>query len=303
MENSPLLRISRCAYVPTHPDQYVLAREIHRAKISDIITHTTNPNTYVTGVSAAVLRNVPVYSVPKTVSLHLNGTTRGTRKHGQIYSTNGQYDVRYHRYILPHSAFEIYEGVPTLTIPALLIVLLKETNVTSAIANAESLLRVVLKPDARQRDLYNAKFAVLLKETKDLLTQCNFRAKPRVYRRLELISPWSESIGESVCKVAFLKAGLPLPIQQFEVRLPNQTVRVDFYFPEADLFLEFDGNIKYQSGNAEILIKEKQREDYLRQIAKHFMRLNWQQANSTSAVHNLRFLFPRDTLKVPPRRL
>ena len=67
---------------------------------------------------------------------------------------------------------------------------------------------------------------------------------------LRLINGASESPRESALKVKLWKAGLPAPLQQVELHYEGYFAgRVDFFYP-CGLVIEYDGQSKYQPGQA-----------------------------------------------------
>lgn len=94
----------------------------------------------------------------------------------------------------------------------------------------------------------------------------------------------SESVGETLARLAFLDAGLPEPQLQHEVRDERGWLigRVDFAWPEHRLIVEFDGREKYHSmrrpGESieEMVLREKAREDRLREATGWtVVRITW----------------------------
>lgn len=94
----------------------------------------------------------------------------------------------------------------------------------------------------------------------------------------------SESVGETLARLAFLDAGLPEPELQLEVRDERGWLigRVDFAWPEHRLIVEFDGREKYHSmrrpGESieEMVLREKTREDRLREATGWtVIRITW----------------------------
>jgi very-short-patch-repair endonuclease len=51
--------------------------------------------------------------------------------------------------------------------------------------------------------------------------------------------------------------------------------RVDFFFPDQNTVVEFDGLTKYADGSAETLVREKIREDRLRALGLEVVRITW----------------------------
>jgi predicted transcriptional regulator of viral defense system len=86
----------------------------------------------------------------------------------------------------------------------------------------------------------------------------------------------SESVGESRLRVLMHRYGLPTPVLQVEFRDADGLIgRVDFYFPEYDTVVEFDGRVKYGGGSADVLVREKVREDRLRALGFQVVRADW----------------------------
>jgi putative AbiEi antitoxin of type IV toxin-antitoxin system len=86
----------------------------------------------------------------------------------------------------------------------------------------------------------------------------------------------SESVGESRLRVLMHTYGLPTPVLQMEFRDADGLIgRVDFYFPQYDTVVEFDGRLKYGGGSADVLVREKVREDRLRGLGLQVVRADW----------------------------
>lgn len=87
------------------------------------------------------------------------------------------------------------------------------------------------------------------------------RGSIQARRLLEVISPLSESWGESQLRFALLKAGLPAPELQFEIPTSEGRFYADLAYPMSRLLIEFDGAGKYNGPQS--LYSEKQRQDTL----------------------------------------
>jgi len=93
----------------------------------------------------------------------------------------------------------------------------------------------------------------------------------------------SESVGESRFRIFCLSAGLPAPELQVEIRnvTGSFVARSDFAYLESGLLIEFDGMIKYGKrlldGHTpqEALVMEERREDHLRELGWHVLRVTW----------------------------
>ena len=85
-----------------------------------------------------------------------------------------------------------------------------------------------------------------------------------------------ESVGESRCAVVLGVAGLVLdPQVEIRDRSGHLVGRVDFLVRGTNVIVEFDGRMKYDSGDPAVLWAEKKREDALRRLGYVVVRLTW----------------------------
>ncbi|GAA3582115.1 hypothetical protein GCM10022198_01690 [Klugiella xanthotipulae] len=114
----------------------------------------------------------------------------------------------------------------------------------------------------------------------------------RMHRALLLSREGAESVGESISRVRMHELGFADPVLQktFE-GLP---FRVDFWWPEAQVIGEFDGQIKYVTraspadlSPADVVWREKRREDELRTRCRRFVRWDWAVARSPQRLATL----------------
>ena len=91
------------------------------------------------------------------------------------------------------------------------------------------------------------------------------------------IDPRSESAGETLLRLMLLGGGLPAPDLQVEVYDESGKFvgRCDLGWPDHAVVLEFDGRIKYGSGDPAVLVAEKIREDRLRACGVVVVRFVW----------------------------
>ncbi len=137
-------------------------------------------------------------------------------------------------------------------------------------------------------------FDAAVRERPVLLRQ--LRAEPvglgpgaaRLRAVLAFTDPLSESVGESFCRAQFRSLGYPPPVLQHPIVDAGELLgRVDFYWPELDLAVEFDGRVKYGSARRfepelapeDVLWNEKRREDRIRRVVTRFDRLTWDVAH------------------------
>jgi hypothetical protein len=87
----------------------------------------------------------------------------------------------------------------------------------------------------------------------------------------------SESVGESRLRVLMDTMGVPAPeLQHTVLDDGGQFVgRVDFFFPTQGVVVEFDGLVKYREDSAATVVREKKREDALRELGHEVVRVVW----------------------------
>ena len=85
-----------------------------------------------------------------------------------------------------------------------------------------------------------------------------------------------ESVGESRCAVVLGVGGLELqPQVVIRDSFGNVVGRVDFVVRGTNVIVEFDGRLKYDSGDPAVLWAEKKREDALRRCGYVVVRITW----------------------------
>jgi hypothetical protein len=110
------------------------------------------------------------------------------------------------------------------------------------------------------------------------------RGVSRAEAVMQFASPLAESPGESFARVQFLALGYPTP--ELQVGFTDEegfAGQVDFYWPELDLIVEFDGRSKYGAARQfrrdvtleQLVVEEKDREDRLRRLVRSFARITW----------------------------
>lgn len=117
----------------------------------------------------------------------------------------------------------------------------------------------------------------------------------RARRVVQFIDGRANRPGESLARVTMAELGVPTPVLQHSIVLPDGTrYDLDFYFPEFDVGLEFDGRAKYldpalRGGRsaAHVVYDEKVREDHLRSALRGFGRCDWRVAGSTARLGEL----------------
>ncbi|MFT4262536.1 MAG: hypothetical protein QM572_04090 [Nocardioides sp.] len=100
---------------------------------------------------------------------------------------------------------------------------------------------------------------------------------------LRLADSRIESVGESRTAYCFWAQGLPIPEPQFEIWDGQVLVaRLDFALPELGVWFEFDGKAKYDGSlrtdltPADVVFREKRREDRVRELTGwRCFRITW----------------------------
>ncbi len=98
----------------------------------------------------------------------------------------------------------------------------------------------------------------------------------RVRTMMALLDARSESVGESRLRVGLTLLGVQVePQVVIRDERGRFVARVDFLVKDTRVVIEFDGLVKYRDGGAEALIAEKRREDELRRLGYHVVRVVW----------------------------
>lgn len=108
------------------------------------------------------------------------------------------------------------------------------------------------------------------------------RGVPAAKRAMRLVDGRSESVGESYLRVILHDVGVGVELQ-INVYAAEGTflARCDAGLPEIGLLIEFDGLVKYQrmlrpgDSAADVVFREKQREDALREAGFVIIRVVW----------------------------
>ncbi len=100
---------------------------------------------------------------------------------------------------------------------------------------------------------------------------------PAAKQALEFCDGRSDSVGESRLRLLMDREGLPTPELQVPVLRQGELFAiVDFYFgPPYNTVVEFDGRGKYDGDTAAIVMREKWREDAIRELGVQLVRVIW----------------------------
>lgn len=186
------------------------------------------PRVAVSHTNTAVLHDLPA---PSTPGVHV-AVPRNVKRAAHE-------GITVHRRQLVVEECELVSGIPTTPLARSLLDCSLLLSLEDAVALADAALR------ARKVEMTE-----LLSYARRLRRH---PASPRMNEFLTYLDPRSGSVPESRVRVALRRAGLPVPISQYEVFHGNRLVaRVDFAWPYAKLILEVDG-LRYHSDDPAFL--------------------------------------------------
>lgn len=261
-----LLRLRRGIYASPPPDGGG-AGELHRLQLSGLRLALREPAVVSHG-SAAVLLGMDVYGV----DLDLLHVTRDERQ-----SSRDEAGVCHHAAALPsRQTVELPPFAVTSAARTAVDLARTSRDWRTAVAHVDAAYRV-----GAQRD-----------EVLAVLNFCRAWAGARqAGRAVSCSDPLAESVGESLCRVDMRLAGLPEPRTQVLLVDGAGTVgRVDFLIEGARVVVEFDGKLKYRlpdgtaADAADVLWREKQREDRIRALGYRVVRLVWADLGRPEAI-------------------
>ncbi|MET9272907.1 type IV toxin-antitoxin system AbiEi family antitoxin domain-containing protein [Kribbella sp. NPDC003557] len=226
---------------------------IHRRKIHAAMNSLRSGSVAVSHQSALVLHGLPTWALDLS-RVHVS------RIEGRSGGTVA--DVQHHLGRLALEDLTVVDGRVVTTAGRAVVETACATSFEAAVVGVDAALRAggLSAEDMRR----------LVELTAFWPGSANARAALRFGDRL------CESVGESRMRVFLYEQGFPAPVLQAEFRDRQGFIgRVDFYFPEYRLVLEFDGLLKYGGGEAVVLIGEKRREDRLRALGLTVVRSVW----------------------------
>jgi hypothetical protein len=169
-------------------------------------------------------------------------------------------DLKFHTRGLTLGDVVRFEGVPVTSVPRTLADLAAATDQLPAVWALDDALR------------------------RGLCTREDIESELRKWRggsgchvartRLAKADGVAESILETAGRLALAAAGVPLPVPQYEIRLPNgRTVRLDGAYPSRMLALEFDGRAVHESADA--VLRDRDRQNALVALGWTVLRFTW----------------------------
>ncbi|MGL4340043.1 MAG: hypothetical protein ACRCSP_06445 [Rhodoglobus sp.] len=117
------------------------------------------------------------------------------------------------------------------------------------------------------------------------------KASSPLWRAISFATSLSGSIGESEARVAIHYLGYPRPQLQRKFVDVDGAMFSDFYFEDDDVIVEFDGKTKYtrdeftRGDPAEVVWREKKREDRLRRQVRTIIRILTEDVRTPHLLH------------------
>lgn len=194
--------------------------------------------------------------VPSVIELASADRCRRSYRHG----------VHVRPAVLPEDHLASEMGLPVTNLARTAVDLMREMPWPDAVAVADAALR---------RGVTRADLAAIV----ELCTA--WRGGAQAVRAAAFANGHAESPAESRARLVFAELGLPVPEQQVDIDDSTGHIgRVDFLFREFRTVVEIDGRIKYTDPYGrpeEVLWREKQREDRLRDAGYEVVRVTWDQ--------------------------
>jgi hypothetical protein len=270
-ERGEMVRLGAGVYISTTDWETLEADEQYRTRARAIAFRAKSVPQFSHDTAAALWRLPTVGSWPH--NLHqLSSRER---------PSSSRVDVSRHaRGLDPHP--EYIDGLEVTSLARTLVDMSCSTSFVRAVAMVDDGLRHARDGDprwgwptssARRADLYRT-----------LESLEPYTGSTRGRRVLDFATGLSGSPGESVARVQFHALGFPPPQLQVEFRDHRGLIGfADFYWPELDLIVEFDGESKYGNSrryqrhlsDREVLYVEKDREDRMRRLVRSFARIDW----------------------------
>lgn len=260
-----VVRIAPGMYVPT--DRWASLTDDQRHRLQCHAVLTRHQGLQLSHDSAAALWRLPSFGpwpgrVHVTVEQNIarRSTTALIRHEGGI-----------------DQAGSVIDGLAVTSLARTVVDVARTTSFIRAVGVADAALRGA-RASGFQRDAVDR--TVLEREVEIIAGR---PGSARAARVVEFADARADRLGESICRAQFHALGLPRPHLQRAFTDRQGRIIPDFYFEEWDLALEFDGVGKYLRGRefhpelteAQIVVKEKRRENRLRRLVRDVARVEW----------------------------
>lgn len=242
--------------------------------VESVLVPATEEARHALDVRAALLRVTGLVAASHLSSAVLQGISLLGSDYSLVHLTHDsagsartEAGVQHHVAPLPSSQLTKTEGLLVTSAARTVFDLARTTTYEAGLVAIESALHQgLVEPE----------------ELRELVAYCaDWPGAREAARAVAVASPYSESPGETLSRIAFDYLGLPQPAQQ--VALFDEAgfiARVDFWWEEFHTVGEFDGRMKYVGAGVpdDTLFKEKRREDRVRDGGAEFFRFGWMEA-------------------------
>jgi hypothetical protein len=265
------VRLVRGVYVSAEDWVRLDGRDRHRARVA-AVSPMLGPDRVVSHASAAALHGWPM--------LHESGDRVDVAKFERTRADRrGKALIVHPRTPGPVVRVRLLDQIVPVTAPEVAAAdLARSTSLRDAVVPLDHALRIGLRREA---------IRAVLDAGRD-------RGHTRAVTALDLADPRSDSVGESLARVVLHEIGAPTPVLQHRFRSARgEEAFVDFWFPDAGVVVEFDGEVKYRDpeflrgrSSQQVVIDEKYREDWIRRdpSVRSFIRLRWAELWHPTAV-------------------
>jgi very-short-patch-repair endonuclease len=201
--------------------------------------------------TAAGLHELDVLGPPEDLAI--------TRPPGT--SRTGKPGVRVHATRLPRKHVTEQLGVPVTTVARTVVDLARSTSFRDGVVVADSALRMNLTSKPRLRQV---------------LAECGpIRGTQRARDVIEFADALSESVLESIGRVAFAESGLPKPELQVQIGVPKVFARTDYLWRQYWTIAEADGVLKYDDRTH--AVRQLERDTRLRDAGFEVVHFGWRE--------------------------
>jgi len=228
-------------------------RQLHRLRMI-AASRAFHGHVVLSHQSAVVTHGLPTWGLDLG-SVHV---TRRDCASGRVVD-----DVVQHRAQLPAGSIWLKEGLEVVAPARAIVEIACTAGFEPALAIADEALRTGL---VTRRTLCS-----------EVCDAEHWPRSPAAKQVLDFCDARAGSVGESRLRVLMDRQGLPAPVLQAPMSQGGEPFAfVDFYFPEPyNTVVEFDGMQKYGGNTSEIVIREKWREDAIRELGNQFVRIVW----------------------------
>ena len=268
--DAPLRRVHRNRYVPTSLWAQLWPESRHRVEVHAATEEMIGGSGVISHVSAAAVHGLPFYRhSPRVVEFTVHGALRAASGAG----------VRRHLDRLEGVDVTMVDGIRCTTLERTVFDIARTQAAEFAISCLDAALRTVSvdgqRWDAASHDAWKAR----------MVERAGSSSGARGIRQarwlIDLAEGRAQLPGESVSRLQLIRMGFARPALQVAVPGPaGGSYWIDFGLPDVNAWGEFDGKSKYtdealRSGRTleEVLLAEKQREDWIRGVTgRRFVR-------------------------------